>query len=111
MVENQKICKIIEEFSLYLLESDVTTLNISISRTQGRISILFICDSIQEELLQELDDIFKQKRQHEFEVYGWELIGQGDAEGHELMLVNNLVDYFTYYFRDGKVYFNLVRYE
>lgn len=111
MVENQKICKIIEEFSLYLLEADVTALHISISRTQGRISILFICDSIEEELLQELVEIFKQKRQQEFEVYGWELIGQGDAEGHELMLVNNLVDYFTYYIRDGKVYFNLVRYE
>lgn len=111
MVENQKICRVIEEFSLYLLEADVSTLNISISRTKNKISILFICNAIEEELLEELVEIFKKKRQHEFEVYGWELIGQGDAEGHELMLVNNLVDYFTYYIRDGKVYFNLVRYE
>lgn len=111
MVENQKICRVIEEFSLYLLEANVTTLNISVSRTKKRDSILFVCDTIDNELIEELDEIFKKKRQHEFEVYGWELIGQGDAEGHELMLVNNLVDYFTYYIRDGRVYFNLVRYE
>ncbi|MDE6241903.1 MAG: hypothetical protein K2M08_05755 [Anaeroplasmataceae bacterium] len=111
MVENQKICRIIEEFSLYLLEAEIPALNISVSKSGKRVSILFVCDKIEEELLNELEEIFKAKRQHEFEVYGWELIGQGDAEGHELMLVNNLVDYFTYYIRDGKVYFNLVRYE
>lgn len=111
MVENQKICRVIEEFSLYLLEAEVPTLNISVSKSGNRVSIVFICDPIEEELLAELDEIFKRKRQHEFEIYGWELIGQGDAEGHELMLVNNLVDYFTYYIRDGKLYFNLVRYE
>lgn len=111
MVENQKICKVIEEFSLYLLEADINTLNISVTKMGNRVSILFICDTIEEELLEELNEIFKIKRQHEFEVYGWELIGQGDAEGHELMLVNNLIDYYTYYIRDGKVYFNLVRYE
>lgn len=111
MVENQKICRVIEEFSLYLLEAEVEDLKISVSKDGNRVSMLFICDPINEELLHELNEIFKRKRQHEFEVYGWELIGQGDAEGHELMLVNNLVDYFTYYIRDGKVYFNLVRYE
>ena len=111
MLENQKICRVIEEFSLYLLEAEVETLNISVSKSGNRVSILFVCEQIEEEFLDELNEIFKTKRQHEFEVYGWELIGQGDAEGHELMLVNNLVDYFTYYIRDGKVYFNLVRYE
>ncbi|MDE7263780.1 MAG: hypothetical protein K2N64_03885 [Anaeroplasmataceae bacterium] len=111
MVENQKICRVIEEFSLYLLEAEVEELSVSVSKKGNRVSILFICNPIEEDLLNELNEIFKRKRQHEFEVYGWELIGQGDAEGHELMLVNNLVDYFTYYFRDGKVYFNLVRYE
>lgn len=111
MVENQKICRIIEEFSLYLLEANVPTLNIEVSKKGARVSILFVCEKIEEALLKELEDIFKRKRQYEFEVYGWELIGQGDAEDHELLLVNNLVDYYTYYIRDGKVYFNLVRYE
>ncbi len=111
MVENQKVCRVIEEFSLYLLEANVEDLSIKVSKTNCRVSILFVCKVIEEELLAELDEIFKRKRQHEFEVYGWELIGQGDAEGHELMLVNNLVDYFTYYISNGKVYFNLVRYE
>ncbi|MDE7161904.1 MAG: hypothetical protein K2N65_03990 [Anaeroplasmataceae bacterium] len=111
MLENQKICRVVEEFSLYLLEANVETLNISVVKTKAKTSITFICDTIEEALLDELEEIFKRKRQHEFEIYGWELIGQGDAEGHELMLVNNLVDYFTYYIRDGKVHLNLVRYE
>lgn len=111
MIENQKVCRVIEEFSLFLLEAGVEDLNIKVSKTEKRFSILFSCQSIEEELLKELDEIFKRKRQQEFEVYGWELIGQGDAEEHELALVNNLIDYFTYYMSHGKVYFNLVRYE
>ena len=111
MLENQKICRVVEEFSLYLIEANVNALSISVLKTKDKASITFVCDTIEEELLNELEEIFKRKRQHEFEIYGWELIGQGDAEGHELMLVNNLVDYFTYYIRDGKVYLNLVRYE
>jgi hypothetical protein len=111
MVENQKVCRVIEEFSLYLLEAEVEDLNIKVSKTENRFSILVSCQKIADDLLEELDEIFKRKRQHEFEIYGWELIGQGDAEGHELALVNDLIDYFTYYISHGKVYFNLVRYE
>ena len=94
MVENQKVCRVIEEFSLYLLEAEVEDLNIKVSKTENRFSILFSCQKIADNLLEELDEIFKRKRQHEFEIYGWELIGQ-----------------FTYYISHGKVYFNLVRYE
>ena len=111
MVENQKVCRVIEEFSLYLLEAEVEDLNIKVSKTENRFSILFSCQKIADNLLEELDEIFKRKRQHEFEIYGWELIGQGDAEGHVLALVNDLIDYFTYYISHGNVYFNLVRYE
>lgn len=41
MVENQKVCRVIEEFSLYLLEAEVEDLNIKVSKTENRFSILF----------------------------------------------------------------------
>lgn len=110
MEENQKICKILEEFCLYLLEEEIEVLNMSIKRNEKKVSITYECDSLSEETLEELTDIFKVKREESFEVYGWELIGNGDMD-HELTLVSSLIDYFTYYLKDGKVYFNLVRYE
>ncbi len=109
MIENQKICKIIEEFSLYLLEANINMLDISIKRYNNKTLITFICESIDD--INEITSIFSRKRQHEYELYGWELIGQGDADEHELMLVNNLIDYYTYYYKDERIYFNFVRYE
>ena len=59
MVENQKVCRVIEEFSLYLLEAEVEDLNIKVSKTENRFSILFSCQKIADNLLEELDEIFK----------------------------------------------------
>ena len=111
MLENQKICRIIEEFSLYLLETDLSVLDIKIRKTERKTIISFICNALDDIYLDELEHIFQHKRREEFEVYGWELIGQGDAEEHELMLVNNLIDFHSCYSQDEKIYFNLVRYE
>lgn len=110
MVENQKICRIIEEFSLYLLEEGNEFLEVRVKKSTHRVSLIFICDKIEREKLKELEHIFRHKRQQAFELYGWELIGQGDSE-NELDLVSTLINYYTYYIQDGKVIFNLVRYE
>ncbi len=110
MVENQKICRIIEEFSLYLLEEGNEFLEVKVKKSSHRVSLIFKCDKIEQEKLKELEHIFRHKRQQAFELYGWELIGQGDSE-NELDLVSTLINYYTYYIWDGKVIFNLVRYE
>lgn len=110
MQENQKICRIVEEFSLYLLEHDIDVLNITIKKSANRVALNFICDIIEKELLDELVQVFKYKRQEAIEMYGWELIGQGDLD-NELQLVSTLINYFTYYIYNDKVCFNLVRYE
>ncbi len=110
VVENQKICRIIEEFSLYLLEEGNEFLQIRVKKSLNRVSLIFVCDTIDREKLIELEHIFQYKRQQAFELYGWELIGQGDSE-NELNLVSTLINYYTYYIQDGKVIFNLVRYE
>ncbi|MDE5715859.1 MAG: hypothetical protein K2I42_07010 [Anaeroplasmataceae bacterium] len=110
MVENQKICRIVEEFSLYLLEKNAFDLNIKVKKSEEKTSIYFDCSLIDKKYLNELEQIFKHKRQKEFEIYGWELIGQGDAD-NELVLVSNLINHFMYYIKDERIYFSLVRYE
>ena len=46
MLENQKICRIIEEFSLYLLETDLSVLDIKIRKTERKTIISFICNAL-----------------------------------------------------------------
>ncbi len=110
MEENQKTSKIIEQFSFYLLENGINDFSVELKKTNNFISFIFVCEEMNKELLDTLQHTFKIKRQAAFEYYGWELIGHGKSQ-RDLALLSTLIDYFTYYLRDGKVHFNLVRYE
>ena len=110
MEENIKISKILSEFCLYLLENGIDVLSMKVKKNKSRVAFIFECDLLPKEILEELDEIFKFKRQQSYEVYGWELIGHGDMD-HELTLVSTLINYFTYYIKDERVFFCLVRYE
>lgn len=110
MEENQKTSRIIEQFSLFLLENHISNFSVSVRKTRKLISLIFTCEAVNEEIIAVLHDTFKDERKEEFELYGWELLGQGTLD-HELSLVSMLIDYFTYYIQDGRVLFNLVRYE
>ncbi len=107
--ENQKICKIVSEFSIFLLDNDINCLNINIHKTSKKVSLVFECDLVMGEILDEIDRSFKVKRQESLEIYGWELLGCNDTE-EDLELASALVNYLTYYHIDGKTRFNLVRY-
>lgn len=110
MEENQKMSKIIEQFSFYLLENGIQDFSVEFKKTNKYISFIFVCKELKKERLNTLQQTFKTKRQAAFEYYGWELIGHGKSQ-RDLALLSTLIDYFTYYLRDGKVHFNLVRYE
>ncbi len=110
MEENQKISKIISEFSLYLLKLNKKDLKISLKKEEDAIFIIFECGIIEEKILKEMNHLLQKKREQSFEFYGWELIGQADSD-NELGLIGNLIDKFNYKIKDGKVLFELVRYE
>lgn len=110
MEENQKICKIMTEFTLYLLERDVTGINIKLKKTNKKVSIIVECDMIADEFINEIEFSFKHKRQEALELYGWELLGCGDTE-NDLELASSLINYLSYYKIDNKIKFELVRYE
>lgn len=110
MEENQKICKIVEEVSYYLLECGINILNIGLKKTVNKVSLIFECSDISPKDIYEINKTLNIKREESFELYGWQLMGQGVMD-HDLPVVSALVNYSTYYLKDGKVYFNLVRYE
>lgn len=107
--ENQKICKIVSEFSIFLLDNGINCLNIKIVKSKVKISLIFECEKIEGEVLDEIDRAFKVKRQESLEIYGWELIGCNDTE-EDLELTSALINYLSYYHIDDKTRFNLVRY-
>ena len=107
--ENQKICKIVSEFSIFLLDNDIDCLNIKIKKDDCKISLVFECENVSDDILNEIDRSFKVKRQEAIEYYGWELLGCNDTE-EDLELASALINYLTFYHIDGKTRFNLVRY-
>lgn len=110
MEENQKICKVMSEFVLYLLEREIGGLNIKLKKTNKKVSIIIECEDIDDDILAEINLGFRRIRQDAIEFYGWELLGCGDTE-NDLELASSLLDYLTYYRIDGKIRFELVRYE
>lgn len=107
--ENQKICKIVSEFSIFLLDNDIDCLDIKIKKDINKISLVFECEKIEGEILEEIARSFKVERQEAVEIYGWELLGCNDTE-EDLELASTLVNYLTYYHIENRTRFNLVRY-
>jgi hypothetical protein len=108
--ENQKIMKIVGEFSIFLLDNGIDCLDIKIRKGKNKVSLIFDCANVTKEMLEEITHSFKVKRQEAIEFYGWELLGCGDTE-EDLELASTLVNYLTYYHIEERTRFNLVRYE
>lgn len=110
MEENVKISKIASEFSLYLLNLGMESIEMQLQKKDKEVVLIFECDYLEESVLKEMVHHLKKKRDQAFEIYGWELIGQADSD-NELGLIGNLIDDFKYQIKDRKVIFELIRYE
>lgn len=110
MEENQKLCRIIDEMTLFLLELGLNDVSFNIKKLPNKTILMYECDIFDMDKLKEIDIALKHKRELAFEMYGWELIGQGDMD-HELELVSTLINYFTYYIKENKIMMVMVRYE
>lgn len=108
MQNKQKICKIIEEFSLFILEKGVKNINIDIKRNSEQSSLVFTCDKLDEETKAFILDRITNGRIFEVEQYGWELIGEG-AAGDDLDMINALIDRVSYDEVDDKSVIRMVR--
>lgn len=110
MQRNQKICKIIEELSLYLMDNGIYDLNIDIKQDDEKDILTFVFNEINDEVKTFILSKIKGERDIEIEEYGWELMGEG-ASDDDLGIINALVDKIDYDENDNKTVIRMIRYE
>lgn len=110
MQRNQKICKIIEELSLYLMDNYIYDLNIDIKQYDDKDILTFKFNETNQEVKEFILSKIKGERDIEIEEYGWELMGEG-ASDDDLGIINALVDEIEYDDNDNKTIIRMIRYE
>lgn len=90
--EKKKICKLIDELSLFLLRDDKKNMNISLSYKDEETKIEIIVDKLSEKVKKYMLESINLKREFEVEEYGWELMGESD-KSNDLEMVGLLIDY------------------
>lgn len=110
MQRNQKICKLIEEFSLFILENHSNNLNIDVKEIENKTVVKFTTDLMNNELLDFIKTNIKPERLLEVEEYGWELMGEGSSDD-DLPLVGNLIDNIEIENNDNQTIITMYRYE
>lgn len=110
MQRNQKICKMIEEFSLFILENHSNNINIDIKEIENKTVVRFTTDLMNNNLIDFVKTNIKPERLVEVEEYGWELMGEGSSDD-DLPLVGNLIDKMEIENVDNKTIITMFRYE
>ena len=91
MQRNNKICKIIEEMSLFLMDSGYYSFSIDIKQGKKESIITFTTDELDEEVKDYIIEKLSEPREEEVEEYSWMLMGEGSA-ADDLDIIGMLVD-------------------
>ena len=91
MQRNNKICKIVEEMSLFLMDNGYYNLSIDIKREDVESIITFTTDILDKEVEEYIIEKLSEPREEEVEEYSWMLMGEGSA-ADDLDIIGNLVD-------------------
>ena len=91
MQRNNKICKIIEELSLFLMDNGYYNLSIDVKRYDVESIITFTTDELDKEVSDYIIEMLSEPREEEVEEYSWMLMGEGSA-ADELDVIGMLVD-------------------
>ncbi len=92
--EYKKDCKIIDEITLYLMKNGYLKLNIDITFESDALTFIIKVPKCSQHIIETIDKQINVPRELEVEEYGWELMGESDAQS-ELCLVGLLIDYVT----------------
>lgn len=92
--EYKKDCKIIDEITLFLMKNGYLKLNIDIDFNDDAFVFVIKTTKCDEEIINTIEEEMNVPREHEIEEYGWELMGESDAQS-ELGLVGRLIDSVT----------------
>lgn len=91
MQRNNKICKIVEEMSLFLMDNGYYDITIDIKRENIESIITFTTPLLDEEVKEYIIEKLSEPREEEVEEYSWMLMGEGSA-ADDLDIIGNLVD-------------------
>ena len=89
--EIKKGCKIIDELILYIMKNGHRKMDLSIDKTSDVLKVIIKTDKMEDSLLEVMDKYINTERELEVEEYGWELMGESDAQS-ELGMVGLLID-------------------
>lgn len=92
--EIKKGCKIIDEITLYLMKHGHLKLDIQIDKAETELVVVIKTNKCEQWLIDNISNNINLERELEVEEYGWELMGESDAQS-ELGLVGLLVDQVT----------------
>lgn len=108
--EIKKICKIVDELTTLLLREDTNEVDFKIKKTpdQTTITITDYNTKYTENEIKEFEECFNLQRQHEFEEYYWQLVGESDQDS-ELTIIGAMIDEAIVELRDGNLYMELIR--
>ena len=108
MQENHKICRIISELTLFILEHISGNINVDIKEEQNKYIIKIVTDEFNLESLNFIKKRLIADRNYSIEEYGWELVGEGDSDD-DLELIGSRVDEASIIHENGRTIITLVR--
>lgn len=108
--EVKKISKIVDELTTLLLREDTDEVDFKIRKTPGQFKIIITDYNTKYTAseVKEFEAYFNAQRQHEYEEYFWQLVGECDCE-NELSVIGAMVDEGLVELRGKDLYMELIR--
>ncbi len=108
--EIKKICKIVDELTTLLLREDTNEVDFKIKKTPQQTTIIITDYNTKytELEIKEFDECFNVQRQHEYEEYFWQLVGESDNDS-ELTIIGAMIDEAIVEIRGNNLHMELIR--
>lgn len=111
MQRNNKICKIIEEFLLYLMDNEYYDVNIDVKQTEEETILTFTTGILSDDIKDYISEkVMSTPRQSEIEEYYWMLMGESSS-ADDLDVIGSLVDTVQIENNGHSSIIRMVRYE
>jgi hypothetical protein len=105
---NNKICKIVEELSLFLMDNGYYSFSIDIKQEEMMSKITFTTETLDEKVIEYIIEKLSEPREEEVEEYSWMLMGEGSA-ADDLDIIGVLVDSVTVRNENEKTIVEVIR--
>lgn len=110
MQRNQKVCRIVSEFTLYILDHVSNKFSVTLEEIDNKTVIKFVTDKFNEECDEFVRKRLIADRNAMIEEYCWELMGEGDSDD-DLKLIGSLVNEIDIVDEGDNTIVTMVRYE